>query len=136
MARNDRSSGEAVADQRGGRHGRAAQDPGAIEDDQGQALHRQPARPIGNGRQKKAGNDGGGVPEDHLMGMPDRGSESRRYRDGVQQHRKPEGDTGDTPDAGAQEERTEALTKDLRAAEWSIAGYFPGSGTHLGSLHR
>ena len=80
------------------------------------ARDRQPAGPVGDRGQKKAGDDGAAVAEDHLMRVPVDRRKGGRNRDRAGEDRRPQRHPDQRPDARGQKERTEAAAEQRRAA--------------------
>src|SRR3546814_2654456 len=68
-----------------------------------------------------ADRDRGGVAEDHRVGVPGGRREGGRDREAAVKGQQPERHRGGGPEAGGQEEGTEALAKQRRASMAAIA---------------
>jgi hypothetical protein len=88
--------------------------PGGEQDRERTPLDRKAAGPVRHRRQKKAGDHGADIAEQHLMDMPVPRREGGRQRDIAGEYRKPQRNHGAGIDGAEQKERPEAVGEQRR----------------------
>ena len=126
---NDRSaaSRQPERDERGNQADQPAEQPQTDQQRQRTTVDRQPPGPVRNGGQQKSGDGRHHEAEQHFVDVPTERIETARQGAAGGQHDNPNGQGGDRPKPGRQEERPEPLGQHGRCAR---SGHSMDHGAH------